>query len=80
MNISDYIATGVLHDYCLGLLTEEEALKVEAMLHAYPEVARELQLLHLALEKYADSNKMEHNKELRKSIWEAIKKLDNENP
>jgi anti-sigma-K factor RskA len=79
MRESDYIASGILQDYCLGLLTDEEKKKVEAMCHVYPEVARELNLLRSALEKYATS-KIEHNTELRRAVWESIKKLSEENP
>ena len=75
MNESDYITSGILQDYCLGLLTDQEERKVEAMCHAYPEVARELKLMHLALEKYAASNNIECRVELRRAVWESVKKL-----
>jgi hypothetical protein len=75
MNAGDYITSGILQDYCLGLLTNEEEIKVEAMCHQYPQVARELQLLRQALEKYAGSNKILHRIELRRAVWKNIKKL-----
>ncbi len=76
----DYITSGILQDYCLGLLGEEDERKVEAMCHAYPQVARELQLLRLALEKYAGSNNMWRRDELRRAVWESVKKLWKDNP
>jgi hypothetical protein len=76
----DYIGSGILQDYCLGLLTEEEERKVEAMCHTYPQVARELQLLRLALEKYAGSDTARCRNELRRNVWEAVKKLWEEKP
>ena len=76
----DYITSGILQDYCLGLLRDEEERKVEAMCHAYQQVATELQLLRLALEKYAGSDKILRRTELRKAVWEAVKKLWRENP
>jgi uncharacterized phage protein gp47/JayE len=78
MNPSDYIASGVLQDYCLGQLTEEEERAVDVMCQASPEVARELQLLRLALENYVGSNNMYHRAELRKTVWEALKNLGKE--
>jgi anti-sigma-K factor RskA len=79
MNVSDYIASGVLQDYCLGILSEEAERNVEAMCQMYPDVASELQLLRMALEKYGTSNKVWQKAELRKSIWETLKKLKDEN-
>jgi hypothetical protein len=71
----DYITSGILQDYCLGLLGEEEERKVEAMCLTYPQVARELQQLQHALEKYAGSDGTRHRDELRRDVWEAVKKL-----
>ena len=71
----DYMTSGILQDYCLGLLTDEDERKVEAMCHTYPQVARELQLLRQALEKYTGSDKAKHRIELRRNVWEAVKKL-----
>jgi hypothetical protein len=78
MNPSDYIASGVLQDYCLGQLTEEEEMAVDAICQVSPEVARELQLLRLALEKYAGSHKTCHPAELRRTVWEALKNFGKE--
>jgi hypothetical protein len=75
MNAGDYINSGILQDYCLGLLTKEEELKLEGMCQEYPQVAAELQLLRQALEKYAGSNKILHRDELRRNVWETVKKL-----
>ena len=71
----DYITSGILQDYCLGLLAEEDERKVEAMCHNYPQVSRELQLLRQALEKYAGSDTIRRRDELRKHVWEAVKRL-----
>ncbi len=80
MSEGDYITSGILEDYCLGLLTAKEELKVEAMCHAYPKVASELHLLRKAIEKYAGSNKIDPRSELRMEVWKAVKKLWEENP
>jgi hypothetical protein len=80
MSEGDYITSGILQDYCLGLLTPEEERKVEAMSHAYPRVASELHLLRQALEKYAGSSKIHPRSELRMAVWKAVKKLWEENP
>ncbi len=74
-----YIASGILHDYCLGLLSEEKEREVNAMCFEYAEVAQALQLLREALEKYAGSDRILQREELRKVIWEALKKWRDEN-
>jgi hypothetical protein len=80
MKVGDYITSGILEDYCLGLLTSEEESKVEAMCNVYPEVSKELLLLREALEKYGNSNKLWRRTELRMKVWKAVKKLWEENP
>lgn len=80
MNIGNYITSGILQDYCLGLLTNEEEKKVEIMCHDYPAVAKELQLLQKTLEKYTTNNTVFRRDELRMKVWEAVKKLWEENP
>lgn len=75
MIAQDYINSGILQDYCLGLLGEEEERNVEAMCHAYPLVARELHLLKLALGKYTGSDTLRHQDELRRHVWETVKKI-----
>jgi hypothetical protein len=79
MIAANYITSGILQDYCLGLLTHEEEIKVDVMCNEYPQVARELQLLRLALEKYAGSDTIRLRDELRRAVWENVKKLWKEN-
>jgi hypothetical protein len=76
VNVDDYIKSGVLQDYCLGFLSDEEARNVEALCKIHPEIAGELELLRMALEQYAGSHKMWQRPELKKAIWEAIKKIN----
>ena len=75
MNIGDYITSGILEDYCLGQLTIEEEKQVETMCQDYPAVAKELQLLQQTLHKYVSNDTISRRDELRKKIWEAVKKL-----
>jgi hypothetical protein len=80
MNTGDYITSGILQDYCLGLLTLEEERKVETMCQDYPAVANELHLLQQTLDKYVTSDTIWRRDELRMKVWEAVKKLWEENP
>jgi len=69
------ISNWILHDYCLGLLTVEEEKKVEQMCLTYPQVARELGLLRHSLEQFSGSDQIKNRQQLRKSVWEAVKKI-----
>ena len=80
MNIGDYITSGILQDYCLGMLTVEEERKVEIMCHDYPAVANELHLLRQTLDKYVSNDTIWQRDELRMKVWEAVKKLWEDNP
>jgi len=79
MNELDYIKSGLLKDYCLGLLTDEEEKSVESMCRDYPGVARELELLQEVLKEYERTNKPYRQDELRMKVWQAVKKMWQEN-
>jgi hypothetical protein len=74
----DFFSIDLLQDYCLGLLTIDEEKEVLTMCYNFPALAKELQLLQSALEKYKSLHKMKHTTELSKSIWDAIKNMENE--
>lgn len=80
MNLGDYITSGILEDYCFGMLTVDEERKVESMCNDYPDVAKELHLLRQSLDKYTSSDTILHRDELRMKVWEALKKLWEANP
>ena len=53
MIVAEIIESGILMDYCLGLVTEEERNKVDLLCKEYPEIDSELKLLQNGLENYA---------------------------
>jgi len=55
MNIKEYIESGIIGDYCLGLLDEAGRLEVEKNLVLYPELKLELEAYQNALAHYAIS-------------------------
>jgi anti-sigma-K factor RskA len=53
MNIQEFIeASGVLEEYVIGTLNEQDQQGVECMAQTYPEIQTELQKLQISLEKY----------------------------
>lgn len=75
MNTEDYISSGILQDYCLGLLTNIEEGRVEKICNEVPELGKELRLLRLALENYAGAITEERKAVLYKAIWEIVKNI-----
>ena len=72
MIAKDFIKSGKLQDYCLGLLGAQDNLLVEKMCAQYPEVDQELKLLQEGLKKYAATNNDWQKETLRSNIWAAI--------
>ena len=58
MNINDYIASGVLEMYVLGISSKEESEEVERMSIAHPEIKKEIEEISSTLEKQAQQNKI----------------------
>ncbi len=52
MNIEAYIASGIIEEYCLGLLDPETAAEVEALSSQYPDIDREISATLRGLEVY----------------------------
>lgn len=68
MNISDYIASGVLEVYVLGELPFQEAAEVEAMAERYPEVREEIQRIEETYESLAGQTAVAPRPTLRDEI------------
>lgn len=78
MNVPEYMASGILEDYCMGLLPEHEALEVENAALLYPEIKQELELNMMALEQYALSYEREPAVGTKAKIMALINNLQKE--
>lgn len=56
MNIQDYIESGILEEYALGVLSEAERTEVERIAREHPDVARELKQVIGGLDAYAEAH------------------------
>ena len=54
MKVEEYISSGVLEMYALGMLSKAEQREVHAMLLQYPELQTELEKVESALFEYAN--------------------------
>lgn len=77
MNIEEYIASGILEAYVLGLTSAEESREVERMVAAYPEVKAELEDIRLAIESYSNSFEKQPPAEIKAKVMEAIRSESN---
>ena len=68
MNIKEYISSGVVESYVLGLLTAQERFEFEKYCEAYPELKEARTAFELALEKQAMENSIVPPADLKKKI------------
>ncbi len=74
MDIKEYIASGILENYVLGTVSDQERQEVECMSHIYPELREELVLLQESIEQIALSNAVPPPAELKAKVMAAISK------
>jgi mannose-6-phosphate isomerase-like protein (cupin superfamily) len=78
MNITAYIQTGIIQDYCLGLLSEEEMGTVREMAKQFPEISAAIKTTEEALEEFALKHSFLPKQELKEETWQLISNLERE--
>jgi quercetin dioxygenase-like cupin family protein len=78
MNIEAYIQSGVLDDYCLGLLPEAEARLLEEYCRLYPALQAELHQRQQALETYSLTHAIQPPAHLKASTMDLFDNLAKE--
>jgi anti-sigma-K factor RskA len=73
VNIKEYIASGIVESYVLGLLTAQERFEFEKYCEAYPELKAARESFELAIEKQAMENAVQPPPEVKEKTWFAIK-------
>lgn len=77
MNIQEFIETsGVLEEYVMGTLNEQEQQGVECMARTYPEIQTEIQKLEKALEKYVFLHERKPPPPLKEDIFAKMSFAD----
>ena len=72
MNVTEYIASGILESYVMGAVSDQEKREVECLSAIYPEVRSELDELSAALEKYALMHSIEPPTALKTRLMEQL--------
>jgi len=78
MDLKQYIESGILHDYCLGVLNEQDRREVENNCRLYPELKAELAALQNALNNYMETFNKVPQAGLRDKIWRVLDNINNE--
>ena len=71
-NLQQYIESGVLELYVLGITTAEEFEEVEQMMVISPEIRKEINAIEIALERYAKSYSIIPNATIRPFVMATI--------
>lgn len=72
MNIQEYISSGIIENYVLGLASPEERMEFEQLCAQYPELAEARNNFELALEKQVLENASVPPAGVKEKIWSAF--------
>ena len=72
MNVQEYISSGIIESYVLGLASEEERSEFEKICDQYSEVLQARIAFELSLEKLARQNAIEPPAYLKEKIFDTI--------
>lgn len=76
MNTSEYISSGILESYALGLCNATEAADVERMCTLYPEIKAELEDIQSSLGGYVQAHAVNPPESVKASIFNKINELE----
>ena len=78
MDIQQYIDSGILQEYCMGVISEDGRKEVEINCEQYPEVKAELRSIALSLQRYAETYAKWPGETLQEKIWQTLENLNKE--
>ena len=76
MNVKEYISSGIIESYVLGLATEQERAEFEKYCGQYPELLEARNAFEQLLEQTAMENAITPTKHLKDKIWNSIQHND----
>jgi anti-sigma-K factor RskA len=78
VDIQQYIASGIIEAYVLGIASREEMHELESLSLQYPEIDEAVEEYRAALETFSTLHKMDPPPGLKEQIWSALKDEDND--
>jgi len=79
VNIQEYISSGIIESYVLGLASAEERIEFEQMCAQYPELVEARNNFELAIEEQARKNASAPPADVKEKIWIAFKETYSSN-
>jgi len=76
LNIQQYISSGIIENYVLGLASSEEAQELERLAAEHPEVQAAIDNYQASLEQLADLYAVQPPADLKTKIWESLSHAD----
>jgi anti-sigma-K factor RskA len=77
VNLKEYIASGIIESYVMGLASESERAEFEQMCAQYPELVAERRKFEVSLEDYASAQAVRPPTEVKAKILKAIITMEN---
>jgi anti-sigma-K factor RskA len=77
VNLKEYIASGIIESYVMGLASETERAEFEQMCALHPELVAERRKFEESLEAYASEQAVRPPKEVKAKILKAIITMEN---
>jgi mannose-6-phosphate isomerase-like protein (cupin superfamily) len=72
MNIKNYIESGILEEYCLGLLSQDDQAVVHQMCLSFPEAKQRLAIIEDTLENWASARAVMPDSSLKQRILDSF--------
>lgn len=78
MNLQEYINSGIIEDYCLGVLSPAEMEQVAQQAALYPEIKNEIEAYEFVLKEYAAEFGLERQQKIKRNIFDIIDNFETE--
>ena len=76
MNIKEYISSGIIESYVLGLATEQERVEFEQLSARYPEITEARKKFEDELEKQAFASAITPPADVKEKVFNAIRQIE----
>lgn len=77
MDVQQFISSGIIEAYVLGMASDAEVRELEALAAQHPEIAEAIDAIRQALERYSLQQAVEPPAGLKSQIWSAIAAEEN---
>jgi anti-sigma-K factor RskA len=77
MNLEEYLSSGIIEDYCLGVLNPDEMQKVARNAEQYEEIKDAIETYELALKRYVEDLEGDNEIDIKKDdiLFNLLKRM-----